>query len=84
LTNKNKCGIIYTQKKRRKEMWIQDLQKAVNILVERGHNDILFNKIVPSGSGEILAIFYTTYYTPIEVYKNGLITEYDLINGEGE
>ena len=59
-------------------MWIQDLQKAVNILMERGHTDILFNKVVPSGSGDILAIFYTTYYTKIVVFKNGLITEYDL------
>ena len=59
-------------------MWIQDLQKAVNILIERGHNDILFKRVIPSGSGEILAIFYTTYFTRIEVYKNGLITEYDL------
>lgn len=59
-------------------MWIQDLQKAVNILIERGHNDILFDKVVPSGSGEILAIFYTTYYTKICVHKNGLITEYEV------
>ena len=59
-------------------MWIQDLQKAVNILMERGHNDILFNTVVPSGSGEILAIFYTTYYTKICVHKNGLITEYEV------
>lgn len=59
-------------------MWIQDLQKAVNILMERGHTDILFKRVVPSGCGDILAVFYTTYYTRIEVYKNGLITEYDL------
>ena len=59
-------------------MWIKDLQKAVNILVDRGHTDILFKRVVPSGSGDILAIFYTTYFTRIEVYKNGLITEYDL------
>ena len=59
-------------------MWIKDLQKAVNILVDRGHTDILFKRVVPSGSGEILAIFYTTYFTRIEVYKNGLIAEYDL------
>ena len=64
-------------------MWIKDLQKAVNILVERGHTDILFKRVIPSGSGEILAIFYTTYFTRIEVYKNGLITEYDL-NKESE
>lgn len=59
-------------------MWIKDLQKAVNILVDRGHTDIFFKRVIPSGSGEILAIFYTTYFTRIEVYKNGLITEYDL------
>ena len=59
-------------------MWIKDLQKAVNILVDRGHTDILFKRVIPSGSGEILAIFYTTHFTRIEVYKNGLITEYDL------
>lgn len=59
-------------------MWIQDLQKAVNILVDRGHTDILFKRVVPSCDGRILAIFYTTYFTRIEVYKNGLITEYDL------
>ena len=59
-------------------MWIKDLQKAVNILIERGHNDILFKRVIPSGSGEILAIFYTTYFTRIEVYKSGLIVEYDL------
>ena len=63
-------------------MWIKDLQKAVNILIERGHNDILFKRVVPSCSGEILAIFYTTYFTRIEVYKSGLIAEYDLIEGE--
>lgn len=62
-------------------MWIRDLQKAVNILMERGHNDILFNKVVPSCSGNILAIFYTTYHTKIFVYKNGLIEEYDLNEG---
>ena len=65
-------------------MWIQDLQKAVNILIERGHNDILFNKVVPSCSGEILAIFYTTCYTKIFVHRNGLITEYDLLKNEDE
>lgn len=65
-------------------MWIKDLQKAVNILVDRGHTDILFKRVVPSGSGEILAIFYTTYFTRIEVYKNGLITEYDLNKEEDE
>ena len=59
-------------------MWIKDLQKAVNILVDRGHTDILFKRVVPSGDGRILAIFYTTYFTRIEVFKNGLITEYDL------
>ena len=59
-------------------MWIQDLQKAVNILMERGHTDILFNKVV-SGCGDgRLAVFYTTYYTKIVVFKNGLITEYNL------
>lgn len=63
-------------------MWIQDLQKAVNILIERGHNDILFEKVVPGYGGDRLAIFYTTYYTKIVVFKNGLITEYDL-NEEG-
>lgn len=62
-------------------MWIQDLQKAINILIERGHTDILFKRVIPSGSGEILAIFYTTHHTRIEVYKNGLIVEYDLIEG---
>ena len=62
-------------------MWIQDLQKAVNILTERGHTDILFERVVPSRSGDILAIFYTTYHTKIFVHKNGLITEYDLIEG---
>jgi hypothetical protein len=60
------------------KMWIQDLQKAVNILMERGHTDILFDKVVPSCSGDILAIFYTTYYTKIFVHKNGLITEYEV------
>ena len=59
-------------------MWIQDLQKAVNILMERGHTDILFNKVVPGYGGDRLAMFYTTYYTKIVVFKNGLITEYDL------
>ena len=59
-------------------MWIQDLHKAVNIFIERGHTDILFKRVVPSCSGEILAIFYTTYFTRIEVYKSGLITEYNL------
>jgi hypothetical protein len=46
--------------------------------MERGHTDILFDKVVPSGSGDILAIFYTTYYTKIFVHKNGLITEYEV------
>ena len=64
-------------------MWIKDLQKAVNILVEKGHTDILFKRVVPSGSGEILAIFYTTYFTRIEVYKSGLIAEYDLNEEDG-
>ena len=59
-------------------MWIQDLQKAVNILMERGHTDILFTKVVPGCGGGRLAVFYTTYYTKIVVFKNGLITEYDL------
>ena len=59
-------------------MWIQDLQKAVNILMERGHTDILFDKVVPSGSSDILAIFYTTYHSKICVHKNGLITEYEV------
>lgn len=63
-------------------MWIKDLQKAVNILVDRGHTDILFKRVVPSCDGRILAIFYTTYYTRIEVFKNGLITEYDLNKDE--
>ena len=63
-------------------MWIQDLQKAVNILMERGHTDTLFDKVVPGCGGGRLAIFYTTYYTKIVVFKNGLITEYDL-NEEG-
>ena len=64
-------------------MWIQDLQKAVNILIERGHNDILFDKVVPGCGGGRLAVFYTTYHSKIVVFKNGLITEYDL-NEEGE
>ena len=65
-------------------MWIQDLQKAVNILIERGHNDILFDKVVPSLDGRVLAVFYTTYYSKIVVFKNGLITEYDLNEDEDE
>jgi hypothetical protein len=60
-------------------MWIQDLNKAVKILLERGHTDILFEKVVPGCGGGRLAIFYTTYYTKITVYSNGLITEEDLI-----
>ena len=59
-------------------MWIQDLQKAVNILIERGHTDILFDKVEPGRGNGVLAVFYTTYCTLIKVYKNGLITEYNL------
>lgn len=59
-------------------MWIRDLQKAVNILMERGYTDILFDKVMSSDSGDILATFYTTYYTKICVHKNGLITEYEV------
>ena len=56
-------------------MWITDLNKATNILLERGYNDLVINKVC-AGGRDILAIFFTTYHTELVVYKNGLILEY--------
>ena len=56
-------------------MWITDLNKATNILLERGYNDLVVNK-VSAGGGDILAVFDTTYHSKLVVYKNGLIVEY--------
>ena len=56
-------------------MWITDLNKAINILLERGYNDLVVNK-VSAGGGDILAVFHTTYNSQLVVYDNGLILEY--------
>jgi hypothetical protein len=56
-------------------MWITDLNKAINILLERGYQDLVINK-VSAGGGDILAVFYTTYHSKLVVYKNGLILGY--------
>ena len=58
-------------------MWITDLNKAITILLERGYNDLVVNKVCAGGNG-ILAIFYTTYHTKLVVHDNGLITEYEV------
>ena len=58
-------------------MWITDLNKATNILLERGYNDLVVNKVC-AGGGDILAVFHTTYHSKLVVYKNGLITEYEV------
>ena len=58
-------------------MWITDLHKATNILLERGYKDLVVNKVCAGNNG-ILAIFYTTYYTKLMVHDNGLITEYEV------
>jgi hypothetical protein len=56
-------------------MWITDLNKATTILLERGYNDLVVNKVSAGGSN-ILAIFYTTYNSKLVVYDNGLILGY--------
>ena len=56
-------------------MWITDLNKAINILLERGYNDLVIDKVRAGGNG-ILAIFCTTYHSQLVVYDNGLILEY--------
>ena len=56
-------------------MWITDLNKATNILLERGYKDLVVNK-VRAGGGDILAVFHTTYHSLLVVYDNGLILEY--------
>lgn len=61
-------------------MWLTDLQKAIAILLDRGYNETLVEKVVPSGDSNILAIFFTTYHTRVCVYKSGLIAEYDNMN----
>jgi hypothetical protein len=58
-------------------MWITDLNKAINILLERGYHDLVIDK-VREGGRDILAIFYTTYHTKLVVYENGLIQEYEV------
>lgn len=58
-------------------MWITDLNKATNILLDRGYNDLVIDKVRAGGNG-ILAIFYTTYHTKLVVHDNGLITEYEV------
>lgn len=64
-------------------MRIQDLQKAVNILMERGHTDILLDEVAPGDDDGILANFYTVWHTKICVHKSGLITEYEVFE-EGD
>lgn len=56
-------------------MWITDLNKAINILLERGYQDLVINK-VSAGGGDILAVFHTTYHSKLVVYNNGLILGY--------
>lgn len=58
-------------------MWITDLNKATNILLENGYNDLVINTVCAGGNG-ILAIFYTTYRTKLVVYDSGLIAEYEV------
>jgi hypothetical protein len=58
-------------------MWITDLNKATNILLERGYNDLVIKKVC-AGGRDILASFYTTYHTNLVVYKSGLIAEYEV------
>ena len=58
-------------------MWITDLNKAINILLDGGYNDLIVNK-VSAGGGEILAVFCTTHHTKLVVYKNGMIAEYEV------
>ena len=65
-------------------MPIKDLQKAVNILMERGHTDILIEEVVPGDSDDILAVFYTVWHTKLCVHKSGLITEYEVFEEEEE
>ena len=58
-------------------MWITDLHKATEILLDRGYNDLVIKR-VSAGGRDILAIFFTTYHTKLVVYENGLITEYEV------
>lgn len=58
-------------------MWITDLHKATDILLDKGYNDLVINRVC-AGGGDILASFYTTYHTKLVVYKSGLIAEYEV------
>ena len=52
--------------------------------MERGHTDILLDEVAPGDDDDILASFYTVWYTKICVHKNGLITEYEVCDEEDE
>ena len=58
-------------------MWITDLHKATDILLDRGYKDLVIKRVCAGGNG-ILAIFYTTYHTKLMVHDNVLITEYEV------
>ena len=58
-------------------MWITDLHKATEILLDRGYTDLVIKKVCAGGGGR-LAVFYTTYHTELVVYQNGLIAEYEV------
>jgi hypothetical protein len=58
-------------------MWITDLHKATDILLDRGYNDLVIKRVC-AGGRDILAIFFTTYHTKLVVYDSGLIAEYEV------
>lgn len=56
-------------------MWLQDLEKALAILREKrdNFNIMCVDRIIPIWGGGIT--FYTSNFTIIKVYSNGVIEE---------